>query len=399
MAKFPAMLSVHSLVYFLSTLRTGSLTATAQVFGVSVPTVSASIAQLESTLGYPLFLRTPGRLLPTQTAIGTEGSLRALLVGLAAIAFSRGGEVPLPEDLPAHHDLPVSLLLLSRFVAVFEAGSIGAAAARLRVTQPQISRQIANLEGLLQTRLFDRHPHGVSPNPAATALYERARPLCDVAVELVGRGNRLFAEGQQATRVGSVPPFHPESRLAGLLARLFTRWEAAAFGSPLTIESGATDQLFTALSAGALHAIIVETDAIPECYDSRVLQSAALDLVAGGAKGSLEPRHILETTPLVLQGRASGMRRMADDWLDCHGYRPTRVFEVDAMPVIGRLVCEHGYCSIAPSGVFPLSGSDVRRIPLPEAPVLVQRLVWRRDQTATRSLRRLLDLVALLAPG
>lgn len=386
------MLSARSLVYFLSTLQTGSLTTTARTFGVSVPTVSASIAQMESTLGSQLFLRTPGGLLPTQAAEAAQRALRALLTGLAGIAAPDSPA----RDLPSLHDLPVSLLLVSRFVAVFEAGSIGGAATRLRVTQPQISRQVGELEVLLDTRLFDRHPHGVTPTWAAQALYDRARPLCDVAVGLIGRGNRLFSEGQQATRIGSVPPFHPESRLAGLLAALCARWEATLPGAPLTVLTDTTDRLFAALAGGSIHAVIVEADAIPASCESHDLQQTALDLIIGTDTALASPRHILTTLPLALQSRASGLRRLADDWMERAGIRPARIVEVDAMPVIGRLVREHGYCSLVPEGSIPLPGAQLHRIALPDPPVLSQRLVWRRDQAGTRQVRRLREMVTQL---
>ncbi len=392
------MLSARSLAYFLATLETGSFTATARTFGVSVPTVSASMAQLDDVLGHRLFLRTPRRLLPSEAAAGVEPAARAILQGLLTIEGEPREALSL-QDLQACHDLTLSPLIVARFVAVFEAGSIGVAANALRITQPQISRQIAALEAVVGKLLFDRHRHGMTATAAAEGVYALARPICDLVAGLVGRGNRLFAEGVQTTRIGSVPPFHPESRLAGLLAELCVRWPAAAPGGHLSIVTDATDALIGALLAGGLHAVIVETDQIPEDCDSRVLLQSALDLVTGPGEGRQDAETVMMTTPLVLQGRSSALRRMVDTWLAGQELSPPHILEVDAMPVIGRLITDHGFCSLVPSGAYPLHSPAIRRIPVPDAPIFSQRLVWRREQSRTRLVRRALEIVGKLDPS
>lgn len=385
------MLPVRSLVYFLATLETASLTATARRFGVSVPTVSSSIVRLEGLLGNPLFLRTPRGLIASEAALGAAGDIAAILSDLTELETGAASEVP--PDLHRCHGLRLSLRLISRFTAVFEAGSIGNAATALRVTQPQISRQIAELETLLETPLFDRHSYGVTATPAAQRLYARARPLCDAAEALVRHGNRRFSADLNTTRLGSVPPFHPESRLAGLLSTLCIRWPARHPGASLAITTEATDGLVAALMAGTLHAAIVETDEVPEGCASRMLFRSELELLVGAAAPDTDAETILTTCPLALQSRASGLRRLTDGWLRHRGLVPPFLLEVDTMPVIGRLVSESGHCSVIPRGAYPADGRINRTLPLPEAPMFSQSLIWRRDLAATRQLRRLLDLV------
>lgn len=390
------MLSARALTYFLATLQTGSFTATARRFGVSVPTVSAAMAQIDDVVGSRLFLRTPRRLSPSEAAAGVEPAARAILQGLLTI--ERPGAALSPLDLRACHELTLTPLIVARFVAVYEAGSIGVAAQGLRITQPQISRQIAALEAVVSARLFDRHRYGMTATAEAEALYALARPLCDLVAGLVARGNRVFAAGVQTTRIGSVPPFHPESRLAGLLADLCARWPAAAPGSHLTIVTDATDALIGGLLGGGLHAVIVETDLIPDECDSRVLLQSALDLVTGPTGGAPDAERVLMTTPLVLQGRSSALRRMVDGWLAARSLRPPHILEVDAMPVIARLITDHGFCSLVPQGAYPLS-PVLRRIALPDAPIFSQRLVWRREQARTRAVRRALELAGRVELG
>jgi len=63
------------------------------------------------------------------------------------------------------------------FVAVAETGSIKAAAHRLRLTQPAITRQIQRLELALGTTVLDRQVRPPALAPAGRALLERCREI------------------------------------------------------------------------------------------------------------------------------------------------------------------------------------------------------------------------------
>ena len=66
---------------------------------------------------------------------------------------------------------------LVKFLAVAEAGGILAAAERLAITQPALSRLVARLEKRLGGRLFERQPSGVRLTPLGTVAVELARGL------------------------------------------------------------------------------------------------------------------------------------------------------------------------------------------------------------------------------
>ncbi|MHC1479344.1 LysR family transcriptional regulator [Frateuria aurantia] len=59
-------------------------------------------------------------------------------------------------------------------VAVIEAGSFSAAARRLDMGQPAVSKAVAQLEAHLHTRLFIRTTRGLAPTDAAQAYYQHA---------------------------------------------------------------------------------------------------------------------------------------------------------------------------------------------------------------------------------
>lgn len=84
---------------------------------------------------------------------------------------------------------------LRYFVAVAEAGGIRAAASRLNVVQPAISRQIKDLEGELGFALFTRAGRGVALTDAGRLYLESVRRVLDELAE-AGRSAARVAEGR-----------------------------------------------------------------------------------------------------------------------------------------------------------------------------------------------------------
>lgn len=70
---------------------------------------------------------------------------------------------------------------LRGFVAVAEEGNFGRAAARLRITQPPLSRQVQKLERALEVELLVRTPRAVLLTPAGEAFLPEARRLLSLA--------------------------------------------------------------------------------------------------------------------------------------------------------------------------------------------------------------------------
>ena len=64
-------------------------------------------------------------------------------------------------------------------MAVIQAGSMGKAAGRFNMTQPAVSKVIADLEQTLGVRLLDRSRQGVEPTPHGLALIKRGVAVFD----------------------------------------------------------------------------------------------------------------------------------------------------------------------------------------------------------------------------
>lgn len=85
----------------------------------------------------------------------------------------------------------IDLRLWRQFVAVAEALHFGRAALGLHMTQPPLTQGIAQLERLLQVRLFDRTKRSVQLTAAGAALLPAAR-------DLLARARALPAQAQAA---------------------------------------------------------------------------------------------------------------------------------------------------------------------------------------------------------
>src|SRR4029077_9635134 len=82
------------------------------------------------------------------------------------------------------------LAAMETFVAVVDSGSFSAAARRLNVGQPAVSKLIAQLEDRLGVKLLVRTTRGLTATEAGLNYYERARRSIEEAddAELAARG-------------------------------------------------------------------------------------------------------------------------------------------------------------------------------------------------------------------
>lgn len=100
------------------------------------------------------------------------------------------------------------------FVAVVETGSMRAAARRLGMSQPAITKSIRGLEEELHARLVQRSPHGVVPTPAGRAFLARARTVLTELRKAEEEVSELGGTSTGSITFGVVPaavPILPEA--------------------------------------------------------------------------------------------------------------------------------------------------------------------------------------------
>ncbi|MGE0116913.1 MAG: LysR family transcriptional regulator [Dongiaceae bacterium] len=136
------------------------------------------------------------------------------------------------------------------FVAVAETGSIKAAARRLRLTQPAITRQIQRLESALGTAVLDRQVRPPALAPAGRALLERCRQILRSVDDLRTLAS-AGAEPAGRFRLGIGPAFCDSTSVDPLvrLRQIYPRLD-------LQVTSDWSTVMFDEVRAGRLDAAV-----------------------------------------------------------------------------------------------------------------------------------------------
>tara|TARA_R110001592_G_scaffold363372_1_gene686030 strand:+ start:140557 stop:141477 length:921 start_codon:yes stop_codon:yes gene_type:complete len=89
----------------------------------------------------------------------------------------------------------IELRHLRYFIAVADAGTFRGAALQLHVSQPPLTRQIQQLEGVLEVKLFERKSRGVELTAPGEVLYEEANNILAL-VDQAALRTKQAGEGQ-----------------------------------------------------------------------------------------------------------------------------------------------------------------------------------------------------------
>jgi DNA-binding transcriptional LysR family regulator len=100
----------------------------------------------------------------------------------------------------------IKLRDLHILLAVAKAGSMGKAAAELAVSQPVVSKAVADLEYSLGVRLLDRSPQGIEPTAHGRALIDCGRAVFDDLRRGVAALEFLSDPGAGELRLGCTEP-------------------------------------------------------------------------------------------------------------------------------------------------------------------------------------------------
>lgn len=142
-------LDYKHLAVFRAVMRAGTITGAAQLLGVTQPAVSRFLSKIEAMIGFPLFERVRGRLLPTARATILFNETERLFAGADQI-------VGLCERLRDEEPLPITLAA----VPTITFAVLPAVARKWRETggrEPFTihSRVVGNVLGLLSSRRAD----------------------------------------------------------------------------------------------------------------------------------------------------------------------------------------------------------------------------------------------------
>jgi DNA-binding transcriptional LysR family regulator len=281
---------------------------------------------------------------------------------------------------------------LRYFVAVAEDLHFSRAAARVRVAQPALSRQIRALEEEMGIRLFERDRRRVALTAGGAAFLEEARSVLrdvDRAVDTARRAER----GERGTlRIGYVP------------AVTFTALPeiVRAFRKRLPGVDVRFQEMNPTLQVEALRAERVDVGFVrgpvdePALATMTVLEEPLVAALPAGHRLGGRPRlalSMLAGEPFLIQARARGPGSHDQILAMCRsaGFTPRVVQEGSQFDVLS-LVASGAGVAIVPGSLRVIRRAGLVFRPLREGPVTQLQMVWRKNAESP-VLREFLDEV------
>jgi LysR family transcriptional regulator, hydrogen peroxide-inducible genes activator len=151
---------------------------------------------------------------------------------------------------------PFTLRQLQYAVAVAEWLSFRKAAEHCHVSQPSLSAQIAQMEGALGVRLFERDRRRVLVMAAGREIIKRARTILRQTDDLVELARRAGDPLSGTLRIGVIPTISPY-----LLPRLTSALRAAYQRLTILWVEDKTEVVVRSLEAGTLEAALLALEA------------------------------------------------------------------------------------------------------------------------------------------
>lgn len=156
---------------------------------------------------------------------------------------------------------------LKCFVAVYEQGSVSAAAERLHMTQPPLSILLRKLEDELGVNLFDRSGHRLVPTATGELFYLRAKAL-QANLQAMRRELRETAQGSRGTvHIGCAT-----AASLFIMPRVMEQLLASAMKITVHVHEGETGYLLQRLRERSLDLVICRSQfAAPELQNQEVM--------------------------------------------------------------------------------------------------------------------------------
>lgn len=260
---------------------------------------------------------------------------------------------------------------LRYFVAVAEAENVTRAAAKLRVAQPAVSRQIRDLEDELGLALLERSAKAVRLTDAGRIFLDESRAVLARADEAV-KAVRAIAGGTRGElHVGYAP-----SLTVQILPRALRRFQAEVPGVRVTLHDLSTEEMLAGLRENRLHVALMVQPEGRQLRSLRFHELARYPLcvaVAPGhrlARSRVLPLAKIVAEPLIAYSRA--------DYPEYHaslaeifapvGRLPTIAEEHDSVTSLIAAVEAGRGIALVPSALTCMVGTRLKILPLTPAP-------------------------------
>ncbi|MGV5566952.1 pca operon transcription factor PcaQ, partial [Burkholderia pseudomallei] len=257
---------------------------------------------------------------------------------------------------------------LQCFLAVAQFGSVQKAAHSLSITQPAVSKTIAELESILGVRLFERGRQGARP----TREGQLFMPHASACVLALRQGVGLLAReggGAAATLEIGMLPTVAASLAPAVLKTLAAEWPRAV----VRITTVANAELLERLKAGAIECAIgrlSEPERMVGLSFEHLYNEPLVAVVRAGhpLAASASPAAQLARYPVVLPPYGTMIRQAAEQLLSACGAPPLESFvEVLSVSVARALALENDAVWFVPryAAEFDLAAGTLTRLALP----------------------------------
>jgi len=270
----------------------------------------------------------------------------------------------------------VTLRQMQYFVAVAEERHFGRAAARLHITQPPLSRQVADLEAALGVSLLVREPRQVRLTAAGERVLDEFRALLAATQSALQRIDAL-REALPTLRLGllnwldlnGLPELERRLQRSGLVARVES-------------ELLASHEALAAVRAGRLGAALVaaptDTSGIDAVTLARLRMMAVLPARSPLARRRTLALADLNEEPPFYRFRRSASPRLWDHFeaqYRAHGFAPrSEAPAPEVLETLARIGAGQG-CTLMPEPLAVRRYAGVARRPLKERVTLELALV------------------------
>jgi DNA-binding transcriptional LysR family regulator len=214
-----------------------------------------------------------------------------------------------------HYKPRITLKQIRYFLAMSDHLSISAAARRLRVAQPALSKQLRKLERIIGGDLFVRRRTGLEANEGTAKLGALLRPATQACDRIAAGAAHYASARRERLTIGVLRMIHHEGPLARALAKALDDLSNLHPTVRLKVLEGPTEALRRWVDTGEVGFALVEAQ-VSRSWQIDLAIEDHFGVVSNPAKPILPPGQVSLRSalniPLALPGSAYGLRQILD---------------------------------------------------------------------------------------
>ncbi len=251
----------------------------------------------------------------------------------------------------------VNLRQIEVFKAVIEHGTVSSAAAALNVSQPAMSKSLAQLEADCELRLFDRVRGRLAPTEQGMRLYAEIDRIFSGVQQVENAIDALHRQAQGRLLIGVMPGLS-----GAFVQRVVTAFLQVHPGTYCSIEARSSEWIMETLVGRRLDVGFLSHRMHNPFVESELLaENAVVCIMPVGhplaARRVVVPADLAKF-PYVSFGPETDIGQQIAGVLTSHGVHPTIALVTNIAPT----VCEFVASGTGVSLVHPLMVSDLARI-------------------------------------